>query len=308
MKQLKFILHPIPSFQLHMQHELGNQEAVNAWNHFLELIDKGYVTLDDHEFQERIVLQAHRCVVSTEVFKLLHITFGMNIRAKLWRALKFLARPVADCRMLYDIAKRQPRFQKVRIFLVSSMLRTSIHPEYRLTIVDAWTQLSAPPQSLDAKMISKFEERFGVDCRKSYSLHSEMQLFIHHEKDIRLTPSLDYFGCSKKACLLCDLFLKSLPRPINTRGKHGTCYPAWGVPYSDSIEVETALMELEKRIVSRIKACLSNQKTYFTPAVAQSTILSNLSESNHQYWGQKEAAKKKAREDEIARIEEKAIL
>jgi hypothetical protein len=83
-----------------------------------------------------------------------------------------------------------------------------------------------------------------------------MQLFMRHEENAALTPTIYYFGCSKKACLLYDDFLQSLPNPIATRGRHGICYPAWGVPPSRSVGAEAALKELEKMLVSRIKTDL----------------------------------------------------
>ncbi len=105
----------------------------------------------------------------------------------------------------------------------------------------------------------KYSNRYGREAasnRTSYSLHAEMQLFMRYEENATLTPTLYYFGYSKKACLLCDSFLQSLPSPIATRGRHGICYPAWGVPPLRSVGAEAALKELEKMLVSRIKTDL----------------------------------------------------
>lgn len=68
----------------------------------------------------------------------------------------------------------------------------------------------------------KYSSRYGREAasnRTSYSLHAEMQLFMRYEENAALTPTLYYFGRSKKACLLCDGFLQSLPSPIATRGR-----------------------------------------------------------------------------------------
>lgn len=43
---------------------------------------------------------------------------------------------------------------------------------------------------------------------------------MHYESGAALPPTLDYFGCSKKVCLLCESFLQALARPLATRGRH----------------------------------------------------------------------------------------
>ncbi|KAH6848437.1 hypothetical protein B0I37DRAFT_164088 [Chaetomium sp. MPI-CAGE-AT-0009] len=93
---------------------------------------------------------------------------------------------------------------------------------------------------------------------------------------------MDYFGGSKKACLLCESFLQALARPVTTRGRHGICYPAWGVPPSTSPGTAAALNKLDKMLVSRVKSHLADSarfgKHLVAPAVHQSTVASAYSD------------------------------
>jgi len=145
-----------------------------------------------------------------------------------------------------------------------------------------------------------------------YGLHAEIQLFMHYEDRPDLTSTLSYFGCSKKSCLLCNTFLQALPNPLATRGSHGICYPAWGVPPPRSDGAETALERPKEMLISRIKSLLYNsgraRKTYFAPPVPQSTFVSDLSDPTLQDWSQREEKVKAAKETEMARRKERLIL
>ncbi|RYP51167.1 hypothetical protein DL768_003435 [Monosporascus sp. mg162] len=133
-------------------------------------------------------------------------------------------------------------------------------------------------------------------------LHSEMQLFTQYENGAALPPTLNYFGCSKKACLLCESFLQALPRPVATRGRHGICYAAWGVPPSRSTGTTAALKELEKMLIFRARSHVLNQKPInkklIAPAVNQSTVASACSDSVIQDLLQREERAESAKKAE----------
>jgi len=311
-EQLRTLLDSVSDRQVRdMRQGSGCQLAIETWTNLTELLYRG--DIEATQFREQIVQRAYECVESAEVQGLLHMAFEAKVGSKLWHALKFIARPITDCRMLRYIASRQPQFRDVRISLVPPRPKTKISPECRIDISDAWARLiSAPSPASEVRMIVRFGDQFKQDCAESYSLHAEIQLFMHYEDHAALTPTLSYFGCSKKACLLCDGFLRALPSPIATRGRHGICYPAWGVPPSRSAGAEAALRELEKTLVSRIKAYLSDpvraRETHFAPGVSQSTLVSDFSDLTLQDLMQREEKIKSAKNAEMVRREERLIL
>lgn len=119
--------------------------------------------------------------------------------------------------MLWDVADRHPQFRKLLIRRVPPRPKTAIDSEYRINISQAWTRLNstAPPAS-EVTAIAVFNKKFKRDCAASYSHHDEIQLFSYHQDNSNLSPSLPYFGCSKKACLQCEGFLSALSAPVAT--------------------------------------------------------------------------------------------
>ncbi|KAJ5179729.1 hypothetical protein N7492_002939 [Penicillium capsulatum] len=121
-----------------------------------------------------------------------------------------------------------------------------------------------------------------------------MQLVMHYEERSAPWPTQNYFGCSKRTCLLCETFLGTLPSPIATRGRHGVCYPAWAVPDSDSSAVKVAIERLKRYLITRIRALANdlshaNQKSR-TENVMQSDIVSDFSRFTLEEWQQREEA------------------
>ncbi len=199
--------------------------------------------------------------------------------SKLWRVLVFMARPVSNCRLLVRIAGHFPHFRTVKVCPIPSGPETILRPEYLVDITDAWDRLaSISPAGPEIKRIASFRDRFKRDCARRLRSHAEVQLLLHYEDTGCRGPSIDYFGCSKKTCFLCEGFLQALSHPISTRGRHGICYPAWGVPFSRSDEVGLALEKLGKRLISRIEMHLKGQPTdTFLNQVPQSTVVSDMS-------------------------------
>lgn len=258
-------------------------------------------------FRGQIVKHAYECVASREVRDLLtRMSTECSAGLKILDALRFVARPILDCRKLWYIARIYPQFRQARILHVPPQSNTNLNLKHQIDIFEAWARLnSSAPSESEVKKIAEFGEHFRQDCNASYSLHAEMQLFMHHDGNPSLTPSLCYYGCSKKACLLCEGFLQSLPSPIVTRARHGRCYPAWGVPSSRSIDAQSALKSLEKLLVSRIKNVINTsrqgRKTQFIQPVRQSTCVSSFSTLTMEEMLRTESKTKFAREAENRR-------
>ncbi|KAF3397907.1 hypothetical protein F1880_006246 [Penicillium rolfsii] len=237
----------------------GQETAVEAWTTMMDLTIKFDAGKEDVHSRSLLVQQAYNCLNSTPIRELLSDTFGDQGDLRLWNKLKFIARPLVDCRLLKSIAIREPRLRNCKILLVSSESNTILETKRRLGIFQAWERLGL--DTIPGPVFQKLDpcsEEFEEACAKTFSLHAEMQLVVHYEERRARWPTLDYFGCSKKTCLLCETVLRALPTPIATRGRHGICYPAWAVPDSKSGDVQVAVQRLEKGLVARIQRVVSD--------------------------------------------------
>jgi hypothetical protein len=141
-----------------------------------------------------------------------------------------------DCRLLREIAAQEPHFRQTQISLLPYALEASLDPVYVVDIFEAWERLGlgTAPESV-VRILHSNRHRFGEACEGTFlPLHAEMQLVSHDGDPHTSGTTIDYFGCSKKSCLVCETFLNALLSPITIRGGHEIYYPAWGVPCSDS--------------------------------------------------------------------------
>lgn len=309
--QLRTLLGDRPKRRSRKNKPLSEPGAI-LWADFRDLLYQGVA--GTAKFREQIVGSAYKCALSPETREFVHNNLQTTNGRNIWHALKSLARPILDCRLLGYIAIRHPQFQTTRICPIRLRHKTAICPEYQVDIVDAWSRLSSrdtPPSPLELDVLAGFGERFKLDCKRSYSLHSEMQLFTQYEGGAALPPTLNYFGCSKKSCLLCKTFLQALPRPVATRGRHGICYVAWGIPPSRSTGTTAALEELEKMLIFRARSHLLDQnlinRRLVAPAVKQSTVASAYSDSIVQDLLQREERAESAKKVETTLREKRHI-
>lgn len=274
------------------QRLFGQEAAVKAWTTMADLMLKFDANKEAVKSRSLIVQQAYSCIKLPQVRQVLSETFGIQGGMRLWSKLNFIARPLVDCRLLGSIATREPLLRNCRVFLVSLKLKTTLKAKYRVRISKAWEQLGLGSIPKPVKQIlDPFCQRFEEACAGTFSLHAEMQLVTHYENRCALRPTLDYFGCSKKTCLLCETFLRALPNPIATRGRHGICYPAWAVPGSKSGAIKVAVNQLEKSLVSRIRVLLNDFKhtrqRCLTANIMQSGMVSDFSRFTLEEWQQR---------------------
>ncbi|RJE17542.1 hypothetical protein PHISCL_10122 [Aspergillus sclerotialis] len=229
------------------------QEDANTWMTIKDLILQSCPNQCATRYRVLVVQQAYKCVNTPEIQQTLSDNFGAQIATKLWTKLNFLARPLADCRLLASIVTREPHFRNCKIVPIPPKPKTTLEPKYMIEIFTAWEQigLESPPKCVIQKL-DRFNKEFKTTCAEAFSLHAEMQLVLHYEEKLAPPPTLDYFGCSKKTCLLCEIVLDTLPSPVSTRGRHGVCYPAWGVPNSGADTIQLAVQRLETSLVDRI--------------------------------------------------------
>ncbi|KAK6537605.1 hypothetical protein TWF694_011785 [Orbilia ellipsospora] len=258
--------------------------------------------------------RALQCSASIELATQLDSVFGGSIRTKIVNQLRLIARPILNCRILHQLASRYPQFRKVQFFAVTSPPRIGIDEVYCIDICEAWSVLrkGAISEAEEAKLLGLGKQRdFKIACLSTYELHAEIALYMRYEKEPELSPTLRYFGCSKKACLLCDSFLRSLPSPISTRGGHGICYATWGVPTSGSTQTKLSLNSLENNLVQRIRRILDTpkaRKDLLKGRVPQSTIISDFETLAIQGTTTREEGVKALQEAENARRRQRQIL
>ncbi|MCJ1384572.1 hypothetical protein MMC17_007689 [Xylographa soralifera] len=193
------------------------------------------------------------------------------------RALGFLARPITILRLLLETARLLPNFRDIEFHCLEPPKPIRIAKQFCLFAKEAWLALGLPdhgeqlPKTLEGKM-----KDFKSLCSRPFSVHAEIQLLLRYQENPGLSPTLDYIGCSKKACLLCEAFLQVSPQKFRVRGRHGGCYPAWGISEAHLKTLCSALAHLSQRLKQRIVQLLKTGSTNLGQAVPQSTIVSNF--------------------------------
>ncbi|KAF4960870.1 hypothetical protein FGADI_703 [Fusarium gaditjirri] len=74
------------------------------------------------------------------------------------------------------------------------------------------------------------EARLRRACRLELTLHAEMQIIVFYESNPGLAPHLRLIGTSKKACFLCDKYLRHHPLRLRASACHQKIYPSWMPP------------------------------------------------------------------------------
>lgn len=267
------------------QRRPGQNASAEAWIVMTNLISRLGTVEGVGESRAQIVQQACKCLNSPEMQQLLSHKFGMEVGLKVWKKLNFIARPLVDCQVLRSITIHEPQLRNCEISPILSRSKATLEAKHVIGIFKAWEALGlgSAPESV-VRSLKPSRQKFEEECAKGFSLHAEMQLVMYYDKRSKTHPTFNYFGCSKKSCLLCETFLGALPDPIATRGRHGVCYAAWGVPDSDSKDIKAAVERLEKILVVRIQEVL-HQKG-FVANVLQSDMVSDFSQLTLDEWHQ----------------------
>ncbi|KAK3372587.1 hypothetical protein B0H63DRAFT_551303 [Podospora didyma] len=162
------------------------------------------------EYAEKTVPRAYQCVQSPDVYELLRCSYQHNAE-EIWDKMNYLARPMDDGRVLWQISRRLPKFKRIRIhLLVDTEKRTRLRPQFCVDTKTALYGLGLDPAPDGWQQRHILEEH----CQTPRSLHAEMQLVIHLYADPARDQRLAYFGCSKLACHQCYKFLHALGQPI----------------------------------------------------------------------------------------------
>ncbi|KAF5536715.1 hypothetical protein FPHYL_12925 [Fusarium phyllophilum] len=74
------------------------------------------------------------------------------------------------------------------------------------------------------------ETRLRGVCPTKLTLHAEMQMVVFYEGNPGLAPHLRLIGTSKKACFLCDKYLRHHSLRLQASACHQKIYPSWMPP------------------------------------------------------------------------------
>jgi hypothetical protein len=193
------------------------------------------------------------------------------------KALGFLARPITILRLLIETARLLPNFRNIKFHCLEPPKPIRIAKQFCVTAKEAWLALGLSDHG--AQLPKTLEERmndFKSLCSRPFSVHAEIQLLLRYQENPGLSPTLDYIGCSKKACLLCEAFLQMSPQKFRVRGRHGGCYPAWGLSEAHLKPLYSTLGHLSQLLKQRIVELLKTGSTTLGQAVPQSTIVSDF--------------------------------
>jgi len=207
--------------------------------------------------------------------ELKRIAPSVNI-SKALRLFRLIARPLVNLRTLARIAGLLPAFRKAIFIKVGTPGPTQLSRQQIPSLAKAWKRLDITPGGDPPAALLSKGASFKRDCSRSFPVHCEVQLLLRYENDASLIPSLRYFGCSKKACLLCYQMLCLSPLQPRVRGQHGVCHPLWGVGPNHSEELRSRLRELCDVLKERITHHIRSQNRVAPVLVPQSTAASDL--------------------------------
>ncbi|KID94862.1 hypothetical protein MAJ_09161, partial [Metarhizium majus ARSEF 297] len=218
-----------------------------------------------------------------------------------WR---LLARTVVNLCTLTAIAKLLPNFRTVRFIPLRAPPPIKLPTNQIPRMAKAWKRLDLPYNSKGSipAPFARKAHRFKDDCSRELTVHCEVQLLMRYEADPSLVPTLPFFGCSKKACFLCDAFLARSPLKPRIRGRHGVCHTNWAVPLSceESIMMRNRLTELCSIIREKIMSLIEPGFHLARRIVHQSSAVSELKTDDMLYLSRaamsREAVERTAKE------------
>ena len=193
------------------------------------------------------------------------------------RSLNFLARPITILRLLIETVRVLPNFRDIKFHCLEPPKPIRLAKQFHVTAQEAWLALGLPnyPARLQNSLRGRMDN-FKSLCSRQFSVHAEIQLLLRYQKNPGLMPTLDYIGCSKKACLLCEAFLQVSPQKFRVRGRHGGCYPAWGLSEFYLKPLYSTLNTLNQLLKQRIIELLKTGSSALGQAVPQSTLVSDF--------------------------------
>jgi hypothetical protein len=212
------------------------------------------------KFRRETVELAATITRSSETIQATHATLRKILPSidppKLVRMWRVLARPVTNLRILSQIARLLPHFQHITFLTIPRPAPLKLEARQAPTLAEAWKHLGLPTKR-KRRLPAAMARKTG-DFTSAYTLdlftHCEIQLLTRYGSDPSFSPTLPYFGCSKKACFLCGEYLALSPMNFRTRGRHGRCHPQWGLDSCNFESTRQRLGQLCEVIKLKIRA------------------------------------------------------
>ena len=272
---------PKEEWPQHQHEEIGYAEDL------LRLIEEQRADLRD--YRVRVARLAYRCAQSTELSAYMIRRFGDAAGTKAWRAIRFIARAISACRLFVWVARELPQFRTIRVCQRNPPDAVQLDRRFIIPIGQARQRLGLSLTTESTKeFLTKWDEHFNHGCSQRLSTHAEIQLLLLYAEHPNLQPTTNYLGCSKKACLLCEATLLTSPIRLRVRGRHGGCYPLWGIPSSHLKRFEQTLLRLADDLIQRVKEI--EYTSLLTQALPQSTVFSNVESKDFRALGERRKA------------------
>ena len=173
-----------------------------------------------------------------------------------------IARPGTAAIVIRNMIKRELNGRRLKIVPHHPPAKVCLDPKHHVPLSQAWSLLGLPDTPQTKLFVNRHGEQFAKQISTPLNIHTEVQMLTVYALNPDFHRSLNYFGCSKRACLLCDAMTKLAPEQIEMRGTHGKCYFLWGIPVALQERNESEVVQLTNLITTRIKGIERNPSRY----------------------------------------------
>lgn len=211
-----------------------------------------------------------------------------------------VARYTEAARFLLRTCKKLPITRRMQVVVVGlpdvAFFRAPVDPQYKVGVSSMLSRLRAPERTkhIEQKRQSdtlcrllgttpnKADDDLTKQAHRTHmtgKIHAEVQLVFSYEiseqskaSNNRLSPPRVVCS-SKKACFLCDLFIK-MHGKMRTPWSHGKLYPGWRVPDCPGLDLRLRFNHLlEHRIRESIALLFERRERTAYPGPSESTLI-----------------------------------
>ncbi|KAH8746498.1 hypothetical protein F5883DRAFT_585381 [Diaporthe sp. PMI_573] len=212
-----------------------------------------------------------------------------------------VARYAEAARFLFRTSKRFSIARRMQVEVVSlpddAFFRAPVDPEYAVSVSSMLQRIRAPHRTkrmtqksqtntlclLIDTSPSKADDDLTKQARRTHvtgKLHAEVQLVLHCEILEKFKPSNNRLPLpprivcsSKKACFLCDLYIK-MHGKMQTPWSHGKLYPGWWLPECSALDLQLRFIHLlEDRLRDSIVLLFERRERTSYPGPSESTLI-----------------------------------
>ena len=173
-----------------------------------------------------------------------------------------IARPGTAATVIKNMIERELNRRCLKIVPHHPPAKVCLDPKHHVPLSQAWSLLGLPDTPQTNLFVNRHGEQFAKQISTPLNIHTEVQMLTVYALNPDFHCSLNYFGCSKRACLLCDAMIKLAPEQIEMRGTHGKYYCLWGIPVVLQERNESEVVQLTDLITARIKGIERNPSRY----------------------------------------------